>query len=212
VPTFGGSKSAVKAGGIILAGGKGRRFGGDKAAVLLLGESLLQRAVSNLEFLKAEIVVVLAPGQSLPVLTAGVKLKAIHDAVADMGPLAGISAGLANSQYQYNVVIACDMPLVNVELLQHMISIADGFDAVVPRLGRHIESLQAVYSKDCAPEIDKLLARGILKASNLTEHVKTRFIDSAEIDRYDPQHLSFMNINTPTDLEKARDLLGRGQV
>jgi len=199
----------LKTGCVILAGGKGRRLGREKAWVELGGSSLLQRAVSNLEFLNSEIVIVKAPEGELPPVSAGVNLKVVQDSVSGKGPLAGIFTGLVNSKYRYNLIVACDMPLLNRGLVKYMISIAKGYDAVVPRLGKYLEPLQAVYSKDCISEIEKLLAQDRLKVDGLFSGVRTRFVESAEIERFDAAHLSFMNINTPTDLKKAEGLLGR---
>jgi molybdopterin-guanine dinucleotide biosynthesis protein A len=199
----------MKTGCIILAGGKGRRLGREKAWVDLGGSSLLQRAVSNLEFLNSEIVIVKAPEGKLPPVLAGVNLKVVQDSVGGKGPLAGILTGLVNSKYRYNLVIACDMPLLNRGLVKYIASIAEEYDTVVPRVGPHLEPLQAVYSKDCILEIEKLLAQDRLKADGLFGRVRTHFVESAEIERFDPAHLSFMNINTPADLKKAEGLLGR---
>lgn len=197
----------MKTGCIILAGGKGRRLGREKAWVELGGMSLLQRAASNLEFLNSEIVIVKATGQKLPHLSARVNLKVVQDSVDGKGPLAGILSGLVNSKYCHNLVLACDMPLVNKDLVKYMASVAAGYDAVVPRLGRNLEPLQAVYSKDCILEIEKLLTQDILKIDILFSKVNTRFVESTEIERFDAAHLSFMNINTPDDLKNAEGIL-----
>ena len=199
----------LKTGCIILAGGKGRRIGREKAWVELGGKSLLQHAVSNLEFLNSEIVIVKAPEGELPTVSAGVNLRVIQDSVGGKGPLAGILSGLVNSKYSYNLIVACDMPLLNKDLVKYMISSVKDYYAVVPRLGKHLEPLQAVYSKDCISEIEKLLAQDRLKVEGLFSGVRTRFVESAEIERFDAAHLSFININTPTDLKKAEGLLER---
>ena len=199
----------MKTGCVILAGGKGRRLGREKAWVELGGKSLLQHAVSNLEFLNSEIVIVKAPEGELPTVSAGVNLRVIQDSVGGKGPLAGILSGLVNSKYSYNLIVACDMPLLNKDLVKYMISSVKDYYAVVPRLGKHLEPLQAVYSKDCISEIEKLLAQDRLKVEGLFSGVRTRFVESAEIERFDAAHLSFININTPTDLKKAEGLLER---
>ena len=199
----------MKTGCIILAGGKGRRFGRDKAWVELGGQSLLQRAVSNLEFVSDEIIVVKAQQQKLPLISARVKLRVVTDAVSGKGPLAGIYTGLANSAFLYNLVVACDMPFISQALVKYMIKAVPGYDVTIPRLGEWLEPLQAVYSRGCIAEIKKLLAADELKIDRLFGRVGTRYIESAEIERFDPQHLSFLNINTPDDLVKAEGLLGR---
>lgn len=199
----------MKTGCVILAGGKGRRLGREKAWVELGGKSLLQHAVSNLEFLNSEIVIVKAPEGELPPVSAGVNLRVIQDSVGGKGPLAGILSGLVNSKYGYNLIVACDMPLLNKDLVKYMISSVKDYYAVVPRMGKYLEPLQAVYSKDCISEIEKLLAQDRLKVEGLFSGVRTRFVESAEIERFDAAHLSFININTPTDLKKAEGLLER---
>lgn len=199
----------MKTGCIILAGGKGRRLGREKAWVELGGSSLLQRAVWSLEFLNSEIVIVKAPEGELPPVSARVNLRVVQDSVGGKGPLAGIVTGLLNSKYSYNLIIACDMPLLNRDLVKYIASVVQDYDAVVPRLGQHLEPLQAIYSKDCIVEIEKLLAQDRLSAIDIFDRVRTRFVESAEIERFDAAHLSFMNINTPSDLKKAEGLLGR---
>ena len=199
----------MKIGCVILAGGKGRRLGREKAWVELGGKSLLQHAVSNLEFLNSEIVIVKASEGELPPVLAGVNLNVVQDSVGGKGPLAGILSGLVNSKYRYNLIVACDMPLLNKDMVKYMVSIAKGYDVVVPRLGKYLEPLQAVYSKDCISEIEKLLAQDRLKVDGLFGEVRTRFVESTEIERFDAAHLSLMNVNTLADLKKAEGLLGR---
>ncbi len=199
----------MKVGGIILAGGKGNRLGREKAWVDIEGISLLQHAVSNLEFLQSEIIVVRAPESILPPVSASVNINVVQDIVNGKGPLAGILAGLSNSKYEHNLVAACDMPLLNQSLLEYLISITDGQDAVIPRVDRYLEPLQAVYSKRCIPWIEKLLEQDNLKVDSLFSQIHTRFVESDEIERFDPRYLSFININTPYDLQKARELIKR---
>ena len=199
----------MKTGCVILAGGKGRRLGREKAWVELDGKSLLQHAVSNLEFLNSEIVIVKAPEGELPPVSAGVNLKVVQDSVGGKGPLAGILWGLVNSKYRYNLIVACDMPLLNKDLVKYMISSVEDYDAVVPRLGKYREPLQTVYSKDCISEIEKQLKQDRLKVDGLFSEVRTRFVESSEIERFDAAHLSFMNINTLADLKRAEGLVGR---
>jgi len=122
--------------------------------------------------------------------------------------LVGIYTGLTASDSFYNLVVACDMPFLNRGLLQYMIQIADSFDVVVPRLGNMVEPLHAVYSKNCLAPAESLLKQGNLSVYQLFPLVKVRYVEAEEIDRFDPQHLSFFNINTEADLETARKLAG----
>ena len=101
------------------------------------------------------------------------------------------------------------MPLLNRHLLAYILKEADGFDVTIPRLGNMFEPLHAVYSKNCIQAIERLLDKDSLKIDRLLDLVKVRYVESEEIDSFDRQHLSFFNINTVEDLDKARRLAGK---
>lgn len=110
------------------------------------------------------------------------------------------------SEHAYNIVVAGDMPFLNVELLRYMLGIAPYHDIVVPRVGSMKEPLHAVYSRRCLEPIDRMFNSGDFQVSHLLELPRVRFVESAEIERFDPAHLSFFNINTQADLDRARSL------
>jgi len=99
------------------------------------------------------------------------------------------------------------MPFLNVDLLRYMMQQADSFDVVVPRYNDLFEPLHAIYSRSCLPQIQKMLDQGCLRVSRLFSMVKVRYIETAEIERFDPEYLSFFNIDTVDDLQKAKELL-----
>ena len=194
---------------IVLAGGKSTRLGYYKALGTINNESLIQRVVSGLGFFNSDIIVVTGQGQHLPQFTNYPKLKTVTDAYTAKSPLVGIYTGLLASTSGYNFVVACDMPFLNPALLSYMLKISAGFDVVIPRLGSLVEPLHAVYSKDCLFAIEQLLRQGNYKTGRLLSLVRVRYVEVGEIDRFDPEHLSFFNINTKVDLEVARELVNR---
>lgn len=191
---------------IVLAGGKGRRLGSYKALETINNESFIQRVVSSLIFFNSDIIVVIGKGQQLPEFTSYPKLRIVTDAYPGKGPLVGIYTGLLASASCYNLVVACDMPFLNQALLSYMLKISAGFGVAIPRLGDCLEPLHAVYSKNCLSVIKKLLFEGNYKIDRLFSLVKVRYVEAGEIDRFDPEHLSFFNINTKADLETAKEL------
>ncbi len=196
---------------IVLAGGKGTRLGRYKASDNINDESLIQRVVSSLSFLNSDIIVVIGKGQHLPQFTSYPRLRIVTDAYDAKGPLVGIYTGLLASSSRYNFVVACDMPLLNRALIGYMLELSAGFDAVIPRLGELVEPLHAVYSKGCLAAIEQLLGQGNHKIDRLLSLVKVRYVEAGEIDRFDPEHLSFFNINTKADLEAARGMVEKFQ-
>ena len=192
---------------IVLAGGKGLRLGRDKALEAVGNKSLLQRVVSNLSLFNRDIIIVTAGEQSLPQFVDYPKSRIVPDTYPGKGVLGGIYTGLAASDSFYNLVVACDMPFLNHDLLRYMIQLSPSFDVVVPRLGNMVEPLHAVYSKNCLTSAESLLKQGNLSITELFTLVKVRYVEAEEIDRFDPKHLSFFNINTEADLNRARELV-----
>ena len=197
----------MKIGTILLAGGASSRLGIDKAWLKIEGETLLQRVVSNVDFLDNEIVIVTAAGRSLPEVQSDSKLKKVEDMFCGRGPLKGIYTGLMHSSYQHNLVLACDMPFVNRKLVRYMIDGSTGYDIVIPRIDEYNEPLHAVYSRTCLKAVEDLFARGEWKIDRLLSQVRVRYITQAEIEEFDPRRLSFFNINRSADVEEAIALL-----
>ncbi len=191
---------------IVLAGGKGLRIGKNKVSETIGNRSLLQRVASCLSSFNSEIIIVTATRQSCSRYIDYPKLRIVTDTYPGRGPLGGIYTGLAASDSFYNLVVACDMPFLNQALLSYMIQIAAGYDLIIPKLGNFIEPLHAVYAKGCLAPLEELLKQDNLQVNELTNLVRVRYVDAGEIDRFDPEHLSFFNINTEADLKMAREL------
>jgi molybdopterin-guanine dinucleotide biosynthesis protein A len=153
------------------------------------------------------ILVVTAQGQKPPAIQATqTTVASVSDIYPGKGALGGIYTGLTATNSQHSLVVAADMPFLNPDLLQHLVGVATGFDVVMPRINGEIEPLHAVYSRDCLPAIQERIERNQLQIRVFLEQVRVRYIEAAEIDRFDPRHLSFFNVNTPEDLTKAQEI------
>ncbi|MFA5309251.1 MAG: molybdenum cofactor guanylyltransferase [Dehalococcoidales bacterium] len=193
---------------IILAGGKSVRFGHDKILEKIGSASLLEQVISRTGPLSQEIVIVTAKERSFAELAAHPKVKIVSDIFPGQGSLGGIYTGLVNSNSLYNLVVAADMPFLNEALLRYMINAADGYDYTLPKIGHWYEPLHAIYAKNCIEPIKAMLEQGNKVIVELFKFVKVRFIEDEEVDRFDPKHLSFFNINTAADMEKAKNIMG----
>jgi molybdopterin-guanine dinucleotide biosynthesis protein A len=195
---------------IVLAGGKGTRLGKNKLLEVVGGRLLLQRVVDSLIPVSHHILLVLAQGQGCPAVEARrARVDCMQDVYPGKGALGGIYTGLSAIDAHRGLVVAADMPFLNPALLQHLISAETDFDVVMPRINGQIEPLHAIYSKDCLPAIQKQIERSQLQISILLEQVRVRYVEEADIDRFDPKHLSFFNVNTHDDLEEARGIAAR---
>ncbi len=190
---------------IILAGGKSLRLGRSKALQVIEGKSLIQWVVDRLAILSTEIIIATAHGEAIPCSSAA-RIKTVADIYPGKGPLVGIYSGLIASSSSQAIVVGCDTPFLSVGLLEYMTQLGSTFDVVVPRIGKKVEPLCAVYSKSCLVPMQGLLEQSELKISELFSMVKVKYVEEDEINRFDPEHLSFFNINSQADLERAGKL------
>jgi len=189
---------------IILAGGKNRRLGRIKALEPVGNQRLIERVLAKLKPISSQILIVTSLEQ--PDLAIDGEAEILTDHYSAKGPLGGIYTGLLSSQSDYNLVVACDMPFLNQGLLGYMLRFTENYDLILPRSDNLVEPLHAIYSKNCLVYIEYLLKEDRLQILELLNMVKVRYIEADEINRVDPEHLSFFNINTEADLAKANEL------
>jgi molybdopterin-guanine dinucleotide biosynthesis protein A len=201
---------------IVLAGGKSTRFGRDKASAVLAGRTLLQRVVDACNEVASRYVVVTAQRQVLPEVETRVLVTVAEDAFAEAGPLGGIYTGLTSLQSQakdvrgHALVVACDMPLLQPALLRELLTRIEGHDAVAPLRDGLPEPLCAVYATACAKPARRLLERGAYKVAGLFDHVEALMIPELEWRRFDPEGLSFLNVNRREDFDAVSVLIDAG--
>ncbi len=194
---------------VVLAGGLSRRLGRDKAVEPLAGEPLIRRVLSRVAQVTDETVVVVNDAARASELPLDEDVVAAVDRYPGAGSLGGIFTGLCAARAEWALVVACDMPFLNVPLLRRILSLRAGRDAVVPVIEGRPEPTHAVYSKRCLPHIERRLQANDLKISRFFEDVTVEYLPQHVIDEYDPDHLSFFNINTEQDLQRARQIAGK---
>jgi molybdopterin-guanine dinucleotide biosynthesis protein A len=197
--------------GVVLAGGQSRRLGRDKAVERVGDEALIERVIHRLSQVTSETVVVVAAEDKAAQLSLPPWVRTTADLYPGTGSLGGIFTGLAAARGSYSVVVACDMPFLNLGLLRFMLDLISDYDAVVPRIKGRPEPLHAVYSKSCLGPIERMLVDGELKIAGFFDEVNVAFVEEDDISTFDPHHLSFFNINTQRDLDKAIALEARNK-
>lgn len=191
-------------------------MGVDKALLRLPsdGPTLIERTVAAARAAGAtEIIIVARVGQSLPVMD---DTHIVEDETPEVGPLAGLARGLAATQYEAALALACDLPYLSVPLLQWMTAQGrDGWDALVPRLPTDAnpegwEPLHALYTRACLPAIRAALDRGERRMTAPLAHLRVRPLTADAMRPHDPEMRSTRSVNTPeTWAEAARWLLTR---
>jgi molybdopterin-guanine dinucleotide biosynthesis protein A len=175
----------------ILAGGRATRFGGrDKSALVVGGRTFLARQLELLAGVADDVQVVR------------------EDLVTDCGPLGGLHTALTRARHDAVVILACDMPHVTAPLVSYLLSVADGYDVVVPRTERGYHPLCAVYRRTCLPAVTRRLAERQLKMTALFSDVHVREVSRDELDRFGSLDRLLANVNTPAELAGLEALQG----
>lgn len=193
------SQSLPSASAIILAGGKSSRMGQPKALLLFDDEPLIAHLVRIVRGAFSDVVVVAAPEQELPPVAATL----VRDSVAYQGPVGGICYGLQAAREELCFVTSCDAPFLNLDLVRFLLSLAAEQDVVVPHWQERLQPLFAVYRRSVAPLLRQQLERGELRPIFLYDKVRTRKVPAAEMLPFDPEGLSFRNLNSPEEYQEA---------
>jgi molybdopterin-guanine dinucleotide biosynthesis protein A len=209
------------ASGVILAGGASRRMGRDKAWVQVQGQPLVERVIARLSQVCDETIVV----TNNPERYQHLSVRLVQDALPERMPLVGLYSGLQAAKFEFAVVVACDMPFLNPALLKYMLTLAEGYDAIIPSAwdvrdlkartrdhmsvkDRELHPLHAVYSKACLGPIEVQLLAGKRRVVDFYPEVNIRVVSTDEANAIDPRRLSFFNANTPELLKRAQLLSG----
>lgn len=187
---------------IVLAGGESSRLGRDKAFLEVKGQFLIESIIERLRQLSQEVIIVANETDRYEEFEATL----VSDVYPGKGALGGIYSGVMRASNSYSLVVACDMPFLNLSLLRYMQTLAVSYDVVIPRIGHLREALHAIYAKDCLPFMEEQLQQGDLRIIHFFPHVRVRYVEQEELEVFDPQHLSFFNINTQGDLERAMEI------
>lgn len=179
--------------GVILAGGHSERMGIAKALLRLNGETFLERAVSLLRPFCKEIILAASSEQPLPDLHG---CKIVEDEQPRLGPLGGLVAGLAASEDEWHLALACDLPLVRPGILRLLSDTAHDVDAVVPHACGRLQPLVAAYSRACLEPGREALRSGHRAVAAMLDRVKVTVLEEEALRVADSDLVSFFNVNT----------------
>lgn len=199
----------MKVYGYVQAGGRGTRFGRDKALVDLEGKTLLQRTIELVASVSHSVKVVASasryPESQVPV---------IEDRWPGQGPLGGIITALLETQKTdneplWNLIVSCDMPFLRADWLEYMKARAleSAAQVVVPQSQNGLEPLCAYWRSDSAGKLREAFNSGVRKVTSAMKLLPTEVLDEAVWKRFDSDNRLFWNMNTPEDYEAARRMI-----
>jgi len=193
--------------GVVLAGGLSSRMGKHKPALRICEDmpDLLSRTIELLRDCTAEVWVSCRKGQAVP------DCRCIHDLEEGLGPIGGLVsalAALAESPRQAAIVLSCDLPFMNMDVLARLMHARRGakpgalMTTFIQVETGYIEALTAIYEKEALPFFTRALAAG-LRQINLVLQPDQR----TDVPYTRREALPFFNVNYPADLEIARQLI-----
>jgi len=191
--------------GIILAGGLNKRFSGtNKALMQIGGVKILDYIYPVFNDIFEEIILV----TNDPAKYTGWNLKIVTDIYPYRSSLTGIHAGIFYSSKPYSFITACDTPFLKKELIETLLcAVEPNIDIVIPETPTGLEPLCAVYSKRCQKPIEKQLEKQEFKIDKFFNKVRIKKITDKDLRLNDPELTSFFNVNTPSSLDKAKEII-----
>ncbi len=175
-------------------------MGRNKAFLELDSRSLIKIVIERMASVCAEVLIV--AGDAQPYVTLGVPV--VEDRFRGVGVLGGLHAGLEAATYDPTLIVGCDMPFLNPDLLQAFAGWVEGFDAVVLRRGGNIEPLHGAYRRACLPAIEAAIRAHKRRIISFFPRVRVRYVTLDDVTPFDPDLRSFRNVNTPQEWEAAR--------
>lgn len=193
--------------GIILAGGASSRFGSNKALAEFRGQTLIEHEAAVFDKLFQEQLLVTNTAPEYEFL----HWPSVSDIFTDCGPLAGIHAGLKNIANPQAFIAACDMPLLNLRLIEFLCQLPGSWDVALPWLDNGPEPLYAVYRQSCLPAIENNLNKGQRKITRMLADLKIRKVEYQELQSIISDFTTFHNINRPADLKAISKFISLDQ-
>ena len=180
--------------GVLLAGGKSRRMGRDKALLEVFGEPMFRRTLQLLEMFFDTIIIA---GDRPDLTPPGIPT------IPDIYPgsaLGGLHTGLKNAKTDWIFVVPCDMPCPDSRIMKLLLQNRAGFDAVVPKTAAGYEPVFALYHKNCLPHMEEMLGNNQFRIYDFYQRILIRYLDETQLP--DGWQEALFNINTPEDFKR----------
>lgn len=193
---------------VILAGGAGSRFKGTIKPNLVIGDStIFSRILLTLKDIFAEIIVVTNTPEEFQQYR---NIKITGDLFKKAGPLGGIHAGMKASGKDAVFVFAGDMPFLNKKLIIKQIEayISNKTEVLVPRIKKNTEPLHSIYSNALLMKLEEYLLAG--RSPAVRDFLELADVAYLDLEETAEARNSFMNINSPSDISYAEELLKSG--
>jgi molybdopterin-guanine dinucleotide biosynthesis protein A len=196
---------------VILAGGNSSRLGSDKGLVKLAGKPLVRHVSDRVKEIVDEVIIVIkSEGQLKKYIETVKEAIIIADKFEFLSPVCGALSGFEKAKGKVSILLPCDTPLISTKFASLLLDVCENRNAVIPRYPNgYIEPLQAAYNtKNCLDVLLKTVEEGKMDFRSMIERLpRILYISTLAVKELDPKLLTFFNINTVYDLNKAESIL-----
>jgi len=191
--------------GVIMAGGRSSRMKFNKAFAQVGGKPVVQIIIEKLQPLFQELIII----SNEPHLFTSFGLPIYQDIYPYLGPVGGIHSALVNASYDQMFILGCDMPFMNMQLVEYMLSKISNYDSVVPEINSYLQPLAAVYKRTCLPVFTECLENDKLKLTRIFSELNALVLNEDELQKFGSVKEMFFNVNDPDALAQAQEIAGR---
>jgi molybdopterin-guanine dinucleotide biosynthesis protein A len=196
---------------IILSGGESSRFGEDKGLFEIDQHPLISFIINAVQPLSHEVIIVTSdPEKAAEYASLFPSTRLLVDDCGSGAAIYGVLTGLKNARGEYSFILPSDTPLLSRQVLELLKTLSLEYNAVIPRWpSGYIEPLQAIYRTRAAyhAAVTSIQSGNLTMRSMIANLKNVLYLSTLELEQYDPQLLTFYNINRLPDLRKIKHLL-----
>ena len=195
----------MQSSGIIMAGGRSSRMKFNKAFAQVGGKPVIQIIIDKLQPIFQELMII----SNEPQLFTSFGLPIFQDVYPYLGPVGGIHSALVNASFDQMFILGCDMPFMNMQLVDYMLGKINNYDSVVPEIDSYLQPLAAVYNRSCLPIFSECLEHDKLKLTLIFSELNALVLKEDELQKFGRVREMFFNVNDPDALAEAQEIAGR---
>jgi len=186
--------------GIILAGGKSSRMGTNKALLKINGITIIEHIFKVISSLTQNIII-----SSNSDEYNFLRCQILHDEIENIGPAGGIYTCLKNSKTVKNIILSCDTPFINADLIKYIIESSEDYDSTIPICNDFVEPLAGIYSKNIINIIENEIGKNNFSIFKIIKKSNYKLLEINEKLNFYNKNM-FLNINNLNDYNNIKQL------
>ncbi|RUM47803.1 MAG: molybdenum cofactor guanylyltransferase [Hydrogenothermus sp.] len=197
---------------IVLAGGKSKRMGKDKAFLDFKGKPFLRHILEKLSEISDNIVVIVNKDFSnySGIIEGFPQVSLVKDLFPYEGPLNGVISAKNYVKHEKVLISTCDIPVISTELIKYLAGKIEGYDMVLPIVNEKRQPFNTVYKKNSLEIAENIFKNGNRSLMKWIDNLKKVVINENEIKNFKNAIYMYQSINTPEDYKNFLKTFTKG--